>query len=627
MNENSENKQNIYTNDDRIGEDNEAIIRRKRTADPRTAPMTPAEQRVYRAPQPTRASEPARRPSPAASRRTPESMEGSTIKVSPAAQRRENIPPARPVQNRRTPPLQNGAVGGNGNATNKRPQAPLQSSSLRQTPSANEKMSVGGAVQRNAQAQNAPIRAVPRQGEAPQSRPKQMANDDLIPVRVVKKPLPQDVNRGAPHAVRRAPQNVPNSADGATKKSDAAALIAQSAAPVSPAAAQAPKVGTGGTDRTTARNISLKGDGSMMSGIIKAILYMVVVIVVASFISVFAIKIGNDVFAFVKSDATIDVTIPEGATVSDIADILSGDGIIKYPSVFKLYASLKKDDGPFVAGSYTVSPSMSYDDLRDAFKEHVATGTTWITIPEGYSCDEIIDLMVSKGIGTREKYIDVINNYDFDYWFIDTLEADGYSDKRSYRLEGYLFPDTYEFYNASSEEMVINKLLRRFNEVFVQDYKTKAQELGYSVDQVLTIASLIEKEAGKAADYMYVSSVFHNRLKNSARFPKLESDATVAYAIQIGTGERPQKVTPEDLKYDSPYNTYLNSGLMPGPITNPSASAIRYALYPANTSYYYFVTADNGTAYYGSSLPEHQQNIETVKALNKSLSGETNAEG
>lgn len=360
---------------------------------------------------------------------------------------------------------------------------------------------------------------------------------------------------------------------------------------------------------------SLSG-GEMMSGIVKAIIYMVVVVVVATFISIFAIKIGNDVFAFVKSDAALDVTIPENAEVADVAEVLYSNGIIKYPSVFKLYASLKHEKGPFIAGSYTVSPSMSYDELRYAFKEHAATGTSWITIPEGYSCDEIIDLMVSNGIGKREKYIDVINNYDFDYWFIDELEANGLKEGRSYRLEGYLFPDTYEFYNASSEEMVVNKLLKRFNEVFAEDYKTKAAELGYSVDQVLTIASLIEKEAGHAADYMYVSSVFHNRLNNSGYFPRLESDATVVYAIQIGTGTRPTTVTPEDLNFDSPYNTYLHEGLMPGPITNPSASAIRYALYPAKTSYYYFVTANNGTAYYASSLAEHQNNIELVKSIN-----------
>ena len=360
---------------------------------------------------------------------------------------------------------------------------------------------------------------------------------------------------------------------------------------------------------------------SMMMAIVKAIAYMVVVLVVAVFISIFVIRVGNDVFAFVKSDEAVDVTIPEDADIGDVADVLADNGIINYPGIFKMYASLKKDKGPFVAGDYTISPSMSYDELRRAFKEQVVTGTVWITIPEGYTTDEIIDLMVENGIGEREKYIDVINNHDFDYWFIDELENSQLKDGRVYRLEGYLFPDTYEFYKASSEETVINRLLARFDEVFVEDYKTKAKELGYTVDEILTIASLVEKEAGGAGDYMYVSSVFHNRLNNPTYYPRLESDATTVYAIQVSTGKRPDTVTPEDNKFEHPYNTYINEGLTPGPITNPSASAIRYALYPAKTGYYYFITDNAGKVYYGTGITEHKQNIEKVKQINEQLEG------
>ncbi len=360
---------------------------------------------------------------------------------------------------------------------------------------------------------------------------------------------------------------------------------------------------------------------SIMVSIVKAIAYMVIILVVSVFISIFTIRIGNDVFAFVKSDEAIDVTIPEDATVSEIADILHENGIINFPGVFKMYAGYKKEKGPFVAGDYTISPAMSYDELRRAFKEQVATGTVWITIPEGCTTDEIIDIMVENGIGTREKYIEVINNYDFDFWFVDELENSELKDGRAYRLEGYLFPDTYEFYKASSEEMVISRFLDRFDEVFVEDYKTKAAELGYTVDEILTIASLVEKEAGSMSDFMYVSSVFHNRLNNPVNYPRLESDATTVYAIQIATGVRPDKITPEDNQFDSPYNTYLYDGLTPGPITNPSASAIRYALYPTESNYYYFVTDNAGKVYYGSSIGEHEQNIEAVKKINEQLEG------
>lgn len=359
---------------------------------------------------------------------------------------------------------------------------------------------------------------------------------------------------------------------------------------------------------------------SIMVNIVKAIAYMVIILVVSVFISIFTIRIGNDFFAFVKSDEAIDVTIPENATVDDITEILSDNGIISFPGIFKFYVNLKEDAPEYVAGDYTISPAMSYDELRRAFKEQVVMGTVWITIPEGCTTDEIIDIMVENGIGTREKYIDVINNYDFDFWFIDELENSELKDGRAYRLEGYLFPDTYEFYKASTEEMVISRFLDRFDEVFVEDYKTKAAELGYTVDEILTIASLVEKEAGSLSDFMYVSSVFHNRLNNPVNYPRLESDATTVYAIQIATGVRPDKITPEDNKFDSPYNTYLYDGLTPGPITNPSASAIRYALYPTESTYYYFITDDAGKVYYGSSIGEHEQNIATVKKVNEQLS-------
>lgn len=354
----------------------------------------------------------------------------------------------------------------------------------------------------------------------------------------------------------------------------------------------------------------------LMANSVKAITYIVLVLVVAIFISIFVIRVGNDIFAFVKSEETVEITIPENATTQDIASILYDNGIISYPNIFKLYASVKKESGEYLAGDYTVSPSMSYDDLRNEFKPKAVEGTSWITIPEGYSTDEIIDLMLSYGIGEREAYVDVINNYDFDYWFINELEEKGVPEGRHYRLDGYLFPDTYQFYNSSSEVTVIDKLLSRFDQVFAEAYRSRAAELGYSVDDILSIASLIEKEAGTADDYRKVSSVFHNRLKRPSQFPMLQSDATTAYALQILTGERPKTVTPEDNNTDSPYNTYLNAGLPPGPISNPSASAIRYALYPMDSNYFYFISANDGSTFYANSLVEHNKNIQKVVQMN-----------
>ncbi len=547
------------------------------------------------------------------------------------ARKRENSgsAPAQPAYNQRRPAPASGAQG----RPAPRPAAPQPGAQRPASPQpgvrpANPQARAPRPVspqpgQRPAAPQaGAPRPAVPQQGgQRPAQNPAGVRPAAPQPA-PQKKPAPAPAP--SPYRQRRAPTG------GVTIPEAGETMVAP--ASVSPTAEGAVKRETessnavkprdnGKGEKKSDKQKNAKAGADMMVGIVKAIAYMVVILVVSVFISIFVIRVGNDVFAFVKSDEAVDVTIPEDATVSDIAKILHENGIISFPGVFKMYASIKEEKGPFVAGDYTISPSMSYDDLRRAFKEQVVTGTVWITIPEGYTTDEIIDLFVENGIGKREKYIEVINNYDFDYWFIDELEKNEISKDRAYRLDGYLFPDTYEFYKASSEESVINRLLKRFNEVFVEDYRTKAAELGYTVDEILTIASLVEKEAGGMGDFMYVSSVFHNRLNNSSYYPRMESDATTVYAIQIATGKRPDKVTPEDNKFDHPYNTYIYKGLTPGPITNPSASAIRYALYPADTNYYYFITDNAGKVYFASGITEHEQNIALVKKINEQLAG------
>ncbi len=349
--------------------------------------------------------------------------------------------------------------------------------------------------------------------------------------------------------------------------------------------------------------------GNTIVSMVKAVVYMIFVVVISVFLAITMIQVGNDVFAFVKNDVAVDIRIPEYATLDDVTNILYEADIIEYPQVFKIYAQLRHDNGNYLAGDYVVSPNMNYDDLRDAFKPQPKLGISQITIPEGYTTDEIIDLMVSYGIGTREGYEDVIQNYDFDYWFLEELEEGGVSEDRIYRLDGYLFPDTYQFYNASSEKLVIDKLLKRFGQIFTEEYKIQCETMGYTVDQIISLAALIEKEAGTPSEFFKVSSVFHNRLKNRANFPYLESDATIVYAIQHETGERPQL---KDTSYETPYNTYHHKGLPPGPIANPSASAMLAALSPADTGYYYFVS-DGNITYFSETKEQHDIFIREIR--------------
>ncbi len=350
--------------------------------------------------------------------------------------------------------------------------------------------------------------------------------------------------------------------------------------------------------------------GNTVVSVIKAVVYIIFVLIISAFLSMTVITVANDVFAFVKSDEVVEVTIPEYATLDEVSEILYKNDIIRYPTVFKLYAVAEDYDGEFLQGTYSVTPMMNYDTLLMEFKEKPVSGTATITIPEGYSTDEIINLMVSNGIGTREGYIDVIQNGEFDYWFLDDLEASGRTANRLYRLDGYLFPDTYEFYKSSSEEVVINKLLKRFGQIFTQEYRDQCYALGYTVDEMITLASMIEKEAASPSEFFLVSSVFHNRLNNRWTFPRLESDATVLYVIAHDKGERPKTVTPQDLQYDTPYNTYMYEGFPPGPIANPSASAMLAALSPVSTEYYYFYyMSSRGRTVYSATKAEHDAYI------------------
>ncbi|MDD6799108.1 MAG: endolytic transglycosylase MltG [Firmicutes bacterium] len=352
--------------------------------------------------------------------------------------------------------------------------------------------------------------------------------------------------------------------------------------------------------------------GSALSSLLKAVIYIVCILIVSGFLSYFGISIGNDVFALVKSGSDVEITINDMTTVEDIAEALNENNIIKYPSIMKLYASLRKDNGKFVAGTYTVSPNMSYDMLLEVFKgpKSVAKEVR-ITIPEGYTVDDIITLFVDGyGMGTREGFINAIQYYDFDYWFVK--ELDELPEGRKYRLEGYLYPDTYYFFSTSSETTIISKFLDNFNTKFDERYRERCEAMNMTADQIVTLASIIQMEAKFDVEYSKISSVFHNRLNNPKyeTAGKLDSDATVQYILE----ERHENLTKEELNIDNRYNTYLYKGLPPGAITNPTTVAINYALFPATTGYYYFVAQKNGYSLFAETYQEHLKNVASVKA-------------
>ncbi len=350
-------------------------------------------------------------------------------------------------------------------------------------------------------------------------------------------------------------------------------------------------------------------------GLIKSVVYIFAVIAIGICIAIFAvIPIANDVFAFKKEEKIVELTVPELATINDISELLYENGLISYPEIFRIYASIGKDDGEFIAGDYTLSSTLSYDDLLASFKSVYTREIVSITFPEGFTTDEIIDRFLENGIGTHEGFVHAINEYnwseDYSFWFVDELMENGYSEDRFYRLDGYLYPDTYYFYTDTTEVEAIAKLLANFESKFPETYRDVADDLGYTVDEIIIMASLVECEAGYLSEFSLVSSVFHNRLKNKAYYPYLDSDATIVYAILHATGERPENLT--ETTYDSPYNTYHNRGLPPGPISNPGYNAITYALYPKDTDYYYFVANNDGYSVFSETMAEHQQAIRDV---------------
>ncbi len=362
-------------------------------------------------------------------------------------------------------------------------------------------------------------------------------------------------------------------------------------------------------------NRIVKKSASSLSSVIKGIIYIILVLIASVILSYFAITIANDVFAFQKADVKTEVVIDNYRTIDDIADILYENDIIIYPSVFKMYAQLKNDDGKFLAGKYSVDTTMNYDTLLALFKKQKnVREIVTLTIPEGFTTDEIIDLFLSEGMGTRDGFEEAIEHGDFsEFEFVKRLENSSLKSGRKYRLDGYLFPDTYEFYKDWDEERILYTLLDNFNNKFPADYYEVIDGLDLTVDEYITLASIIQSEAKYTYDMDIVSRVFHNRLDNPSTYPKLESDATIQYALD----SHKNTVTPDDLKIDSPYNTYMYAGLPPGAICNPGANAIYAALQPSvdeeAMKYYYFVSRINGEILYAKTQSEHNKNIEEIK--------------
>ena len=344
----------------------------------------------------------------------------------------------------------------------------------------------------------------------------------------------------------------------------------------------------------------------VLVGSIKTVAMLVIAGVIAIFLAFMFLRGVIDIFALGKSDHQVKVTLGEYCGIEEIAEILHENGVIRYPSLFKFWAVIKKDaNRNFEAGEYIVSPSMNYDELLDMFvpSEYERTQIT-VKIPEGSSVDDVIDIFLANGIGTREGFVNVINNYPFDtekYWFLKELPQD--QTGRFWRLEGFLYPDTYFYYSDSNELTAITKLLNRFLEMFKLDYMKHCEELGISLTDALTLASIITKETLNDVDYKPVSSVLNNRLSHPD-FGYLEVDSPLAYFIRCTEGAY-RELTDADKELATPFNTYTDAGIPPSPICSPTISTIAAAMYPEETDYYYFLLTVTEFCEYAKTKEEY----------------------
>lgn len=323
-----------------------------------------------------------------------------------------------------------------------------------------------------------------------------------------------------------------------------------------------------------------------------------------------------------KSSSSYILQIPEGATVSDIIEIMTTDQvkkgreeIIKVPAMFKLLAKMKKADGQFINGTHVLRPNMGYLAMIEELESDESTTreTVSIAFKEGINLYDAATLLEENSVCERDKFIYYFNN-GLGYAFEDDIPKATALDLRFYRMEGYLFPDTYDFYQTDDiysleqeeYEIIVRKFYDNFELKYNADVSQRAAEQGLPMDEVITLASIVQAEAASEEDMYNVASVLRNRLNDPENFPRLESDTTEKYANNVIAV---LSDTVNDTMMEA-YNTYSSGGLPPGPICNPGEKAIDAVLNPNQTNYYYFcANIDTKEVYYAETYEQHRENL------------------
>ena len=350
----------------------------------------------------------------------------------------------------------------------------------------------------------------------------------------------------------------------------------------------------------------------------KAWVLITVCIAAAVLISTYAISCMNDILAIGRdSETVVTVNIPAQTDTKGAIEILRDNKLIKHKYFCRICAKvLEYRDDNYLTGIYYLTESMGLENMLSSFKKPTVTGeTVTLTFPEGYTVNQIAEKLEKYEVCSQTAFFATVRDVDFstEYSFIAQIDN---KDKRYQVLEGYLYPDTYEFYIGENASSVIRKFLDNFKNKWTDEYQAQADKIGMSIDDVITLASIIEKEAYGADQMPLVSSVFHNRLKKSGIYPTLGSDATKEYVSEYISKSVTNSA--ELSSYQKNYDTYKCAGLPVGAICNPGNDAIKAALFPANTGYYYFLHDNDKKIYLAATDSEHNQNsLAALKANSK----------
>lgn len=351
------------------------------------------------------------------------------------------------------------------------------------------------------------------------------------------------------------------------------------------------------------------------SGKLSRLALAVAIIALSSvIICIYGIGCINDVLAIDVDETTVEVEVSKGMSDADVIDVLEDNDLIKNKLFCNLFIKFFGKDGDYVSGVYTLTPKMGLEKMLSTMKADITLSeTVTLTFPEGWTIDQIAEKLEANEVCTAASFINTLQSVDFseDYDFIKSIPN---KEKRFRVLEGYMYPDTYEFYVGENASSVARRFLDNFENRWTDEYQKQAKERGLSLDEVIIMASILQEEAASSSQMADISSVLYNRLDRPATFPWLNCDSTEDYLTKTikPTLTSSTEDTQKYIQYRDDYDTYSTEckGLPVGAIANPGDAAIRAALKPSATSYYYFChNTETGDVFYANTMSEHEANM------------------